>query len=121
MFAKYGMHIYDVHKNMFDNGSYNTIQFKVRQNKDEEKMKEKMDEIEKNLSKNYKMKINKEEKKDLKINNKMFVNEPGKKVGVYNENIGQNEEKKYFKINNIKRKQSFRDNFSKLIINIKIN
>ena len=34
MFAKYGVHIYDVHKNMFDNGSYNTIQFKVRQNKD---------------------------------------------------------------------------------------
>ena len=109
MFAKYGVHIYDVHKNMFDNGSYNTIQFKVRQNKDEEKIKEKMNEIEKNLSKNYKVKINKEEKKDLKINNKNFVNEPGKKVGVYNENIGnQKEEKKYFKINNnIKRKQSF--------------
>ena len=52
MFAKYGVHIYDVHKNMFDNGSYNTIQFKVRQNKDEEKIKEKMNEIEKNLSKN---------------------------------------------------------------------
>ena len=109
MFAKYGVHIYDVHKNMFDNGSYNTIQFKVRQNKDEEKIKEKMNEIEKNLNKNYKVKINKEEKKDLKINNKNFVNEPGKKVGVYNENIGnQKEEKKYFKINNnTKRKQSF--------------
>ena len=116
MFAKYGVHIYDVHKNMFDNGSYNTIQFKVRQNKDEEKIKEKMNEIEKNLSKNYKVKINKEEKKDLKINNKNFVNEPGKKVGVYNENIGnQKEEKKYFKINNnIKRKQSFSRQFQQI-------
>ena len=116
MFAKYGVHIYDVHKNMFDNGSYNTIQFKVRQNKDEEKIKEKMNEIEKNLSKNNKVKINKEEKKDLKINNKNFVNEPGKKVGVYNENIGnQKEEKKYFKINNnIKRKQSFSRQFQQI-------
>ena len=116
MFAKYGVHIYDVHKNMFDNGSYNTIQFKVRQKKDEEKKKEKMNEIEKNLSKNYKVKINKEEKKDLKINNKNFVNEPGKKVGVYNENIGnQKEEKKYFKINNnIKRKQSFSRQFQQI-------
>ena len=116
MFAKYGVHIYDVHKNMFDIGSYNTIQFKVRQNKDEEKIKEKMNEIEKNLSKNYKVKINKEEKKDLKINNKNFVNEPGKKVGVYNENIGnQKEEKKYFKINNnIKRKQSFSRQFQQI-------
>ena len=116
MFAKYGVHIYDVHKNMFDNGSYNTIQFKVRQNKDEEKIKEKMNEIEKNLSKIYKVKINKEEKKDLKINNKNFVNEPGKKVGVYNENIGnQKEEKKYFKINNnIKRKQSFSRQFQQI-------
>ena len=116
MFAKYGVHIYDVHKNMFDNGSYNTIQFKVRQNKDEEKIEEKMNEIEKNLSKNYKVKINKEEKKDLKINNKNFVNEPGKKVGVYNENIGnQKEEKKYFKINNnIKRKQSFSRQFQQI-------
>ena len=116
MFAKYGVHIYDVHKNMFDNGSYNTIQFKVRQNKDEEKIKEKMNEIEKNLNKNYKVKINKEEKKDLKINNKNFVNEPGKKVGVYNENIGnQKEEKKYFKINNnIKRKQSFSRQFQQI-------
>ena len=106
MFAKYGVHIYDVHKNMFDNGSYNTIQFKVRQNKDEEKIKEKMNEIEKNLSKNYK----------VKINNKNFVNEPGKKVGVYNENIGnQKEEKKYFKINNnIKRKQSFSRQFQQI-------
>ena len=116
MFAKYGVHIYDVHKNMFDNGSYNTIQFKVRQNKDEEKIKEKMNEIEKNLNKNYKVKINKEEKKDLKINNKNFVNEPGKKVGVHNENIGnQKEEKKYFKINNnIKRKQSFSRQFQQI-------
>ena len=116
MFAKYGVHIYDVHKNMFDNGSYNTIQFKVRQNKDEEKIKEKMNEIEKNLSKNYKEKKKKKEKKDLKINNKNFVNEPGKKVGVYNENIGnQKEEKKYFKINNnIKRKQSFSRQFQQI-------
>ena len=116
MFAKYGVHIYDVHKNMFDNGSYNTIQFKVRENKDEEKIKQKINEIEKNLSKNYRVKINKGEKKDLKINNKNFVHEPGNKVGLFNENIGNKKDDiKLFKLKDkIRRKQSFSKQFEQV-------
>ena len=114
-FAKYGVHIYDIHKNMFDNGSYNTIQFKVRENKDEEKIKQKMNEIEKNLKKNYKVKINKLEKKDLKINNKNFINEPGNKVGILNENIGNTNNDNKFKLSDkVIDKKSFSRQFEQV-------
>ena len=115
IFAKYGVHIYDVHKNMFDNGSYNTIQFKVRENKDVEKIKQKINELEANLKKNYKVKINKQAKKNLKINNKNFVNEPGNKVGILNENIGNTKDENKFKLNDkIKDKQSFSRQFEQV-------
>ena len=88
MFAKYGIHIYDIHKNMFDKGSYNSIQFKVRENKDgQEILKQKINDVEQYLGKNYQVKINKEKKKDVKINYKNFVTNPGSKVGILNENI----------------------------------
>ena len=115
IFAKYGVHIYDVHKNMFDNGSYNTIQFKVRENKNEEKIKQKINELEANLKKNYKVKINKQAKKNLKINNKNFVNEPGNKVGILNENIGNTKDENKFKLNDkIKDKKSFSRQFEQV-------
>ena len=100
IFAKYGVHIYDVHKNMFNKKGYNTIQFKVRDNKDSEDiLNKKINEVEHNLSKNYKVKIVKEKKKDIKINNKNFVINPGSKIGIFNENIQKNNEVKYKKIN----------------------
>ena len=100
IFAKYGVHIYDVHKNMFNKKGYNTIQFKVRDNKDSEAiLNKKINEVEQNLSKNYKVKIVKEKKKDIKINNKNFVINPGSKIGIFNENIQKNNEVKYKKIN----------------------
>ena len=100
IFAKYGVHIYDVHKNMFNKKGYNTIQFKVRDNKDSEAiLNKKINEVEQNLSKNYKVKIVKEKKKDIKINNKNFVINPGSKIGIFNENIQKNNEVKYKEIN----------------------
>ena len=100
---------------MFDNGSYNTIHFKVRENKNEEKIKQKINELEANLKKNYKVKINKQAKKNLKINNKNFVNEPGNKVGILNENIGNTKDENKFKLNDkIKDKKSFSRQFEQV-------
>jgi hypothetical protein len=45
IFGIKGVNIYDVQKNMFDNGTYNTIKFKVRENEDDGKLKNKMNEI----------------------------------------------------------------------------
>ena len=113
LFAKYGVHIYDVHKNMFNKKGYNTIQFKVRDNKDsEDNLNKKINEIEQNLAKNYKVKITKEKTKDVKINNKNFMTNPGSKVGVFNENIDKNKDVKFKKINDaIKDKKRFSREF----------
>ena len=51
LFNKNGIHIYDIKKNMFTNGKYNVIKFKVRENEGEQTLNEKMKEIENKLKK----------------------------------------------------------------------
>ena len=114
IFEKNGVHIYDVRKNMFDRGGYNTINFKVGDNK-ELNIDKKINDIENNLSKNYKVKINKEKKKDVKINYKNFINNPGSKVGVLNENIGKDNNTKFNKMpKQIMRRKDFSRQFEQI-------
>ena len=116
MFEKNGVHIYDVRKNMFDKGSYNMIKFKVRDDKKgEENLIQRINDIEKNLGKNYKVKINKEKKKNLKINSKNFVSNPGAKLGILNENSGVYNNAKYTKIpDKIRTKKNFSRQFEQI-------
>ena len=115
IFEKNGVHIYDIRKNMFDRGGYNTINFKVRDNKGSNYLDKKINEIEQNLGKNYKVKINKEKKKNVKIRCKNFVSNPGSKVGVLNENIGNENDSKFMKIKKqIKRKKDFSRQFEQI-------
>ena len=46
LFSKKGINAYDIQRNQFDNGKYNAIKFKVRENEGENSLKEKMKEIE---------------------------------------------------------------------------
>ena len=123
MFEKNGVHIYDVHKNMFDKGSYNVIKFKVREDKEgQDALNNKMNNIEKNLGKNYKIKINKEKKKNVKLNTKNFVSNPGAKLGILNENIGVHDNAKYTKIpDNIRNKKAFSKQFEQINYKYKKN
>ena len=58
MFGSKGVQIYDIQKNMFDKGTYNTIKFKVRENYNEGELKTKMDEIKNEFEKqDYKIEI----------------------------------------------------------------
>ena len=109
IFGIKGVQIYDVQKNMFDKGTYNTIKFKVAENEDEKSLKKKMDEITKDFEKqNYKVLINKQEKKDLKKNFKNLVGKPGSKMLIINENIVDGKEVKLTKIpDKVKYKNSF--------------
>ena len=67
IFGKKGINIYDIQKNMFDKGAYNTIKFKVRENYNEGELKTKMNEIKNEFEKqDYKIEINKEKKKRYK-------------------------------------------------------
>ena len=123
MFEKNGVHIYDVHKNMFDKGNYNMIKFKVRDDKEgQEALNQKINNIEQNLGKNYKVKINREKKKNLKLNSKNFVSNPGAKLGILNENIGVYNNAKYTKIpDNIRNKKGFSKQFEQINYGYKKN
>ena len=123
MFEKNGVHIYDVHKNMFDKGSYNMIKFKVRDDKEgQEALNQKINNIEQNLGKNYKVKINREKKKNLKINSKNFVSNPGAKLGILNENIGVHNNAKYTKLpDSIRNKKAFSRQFEQINYGYKKN
>ena len=123
LFEKNGVHIYDIHKNMFDKGTYNMVKFKVRDDREgQDALNQKITNIEKDLGKNYKVKINKEKKKNLKINSKNFVSNPGAKLGILNENIGVHNNAKYTKIpDNIKNKKSFSRQFEQINYGYKKN
>ena len=123
MFEKNGVHIYDIKKSLFDKGTYNTIKFKVRDDiNGQEALKQKINDIEKNLGKNYNVKIEKEKKKNLKINSKNFCSNPGAKLGILNENIGVYDNAKYTKIpDNIRNKKSFSKQFEQVNYKYKKN
>jgi len=111
IFGTKGVNIYDVQKNMFDKGTFNTIRFKVRENEDEGKLKNKMVEITRDFEKqNYKVLINKQEKKNLKKRTKNFISNPGQKLGIIKENI---ETENSAKLSKIPEKIKYKNSFSK--------
>lgn len=114
MFGNKGLNIYDVQKNMFDKGIFNTIRFKIWGN-EEETVKHRIDEIKKDLQKqNCRVLIDKKEK-NIRKKMKNFISNPlGKKPGIMNENIGNgiNNEKKLKKIpDKIRSKHNFSKEF----------
>ena len=112
LFSKNGVHIYDIKKNMFNNGKYNTIKFKVRENEGEQILDEKMKEIENEFNKKeYKISIKKDEEKNNKKNLRHVAKIPYSKKAIFvddvnnkNNNTKQNEKNK---IKNHKKNVSF--------------
>jgi hypothetical protein len=123
MFGNKGIHIYDIQKNMFDKGTYNTIRFKVRENEEEGNLKQKIEEVKKELAeKDFKIQINPEKKKDIRKNTKKFVSNPGAKIGILNENIGVYNNAKHTKIpDKIRKKNSFSKQFVQINYGYKKN
>ena len=115
IFGTKGVHIYDVKRNIFDKGTYNTIKFKVKENEDSGNIKDKMNEITKDFEKkNYKVLINKEEKKNInKTSKNMMLAKPGSKLGIINENIGT-EDYVTAKLTKIPDKIKYKNSFSKI-------
>ena len=113
IFGSKGVHVYDVKKNMFDKGNYNTIKFKVRENENEADLKKKLNEVQKEFEKNdFKIEINKE-KKQVNKNSKNFIRNPGSKIHMINENAENNGGAKFTKIpDNIKYKKNFSNLFA---------
>ena len=89
LLSKKGIHAYDIIKSQFDNGKYNVIKFKVRENEGENVLNEKMKELENDLKKKeYKICIEKKVTKEAKKNLKNVVNVPGVKTAIFVDNNG---------------------------------
>ena len=88
LFGNKGLHIYDIQKNLFNKGIFNSVVFKMKINEGEEKIKSKIYEIKKDLEKkNCKILINRKDKKDVKKKMKSYVIIPGHKNGIINDNL----------------------------------
>ena len=103
LFSKNGLHVYDIQKNMFDNGKYNIIKLKIRENDGDKILEEKIKEIENKLNqKEYKIIIKKEEEKNRKKNLRNVVKAPWSKASIFVDNVDNQ--------NNIKMKNSNKNN-----------
>ena len=88
LFSKNGVHIYDIKKNIFNNGKYNMIKFKVRDNEGEQILNEKMKEIENIFNeKDYKISIKKEGEKNYKKNLRNLAKPPFTKKLIFIDDI----------------------------------
>ena len=122
IFSQKGIHAYDIIKNPFDNGKYNVIKFKVRENEGENSLKEKMKEIEDDfIKKQYKVCIEKDVEKEKKKNLRNVVNAPRSKVAMF---IDNNDNKNIYKKKDplqIKNSSKFTGQFSMINHNYKKN
>ena len=113
MFNKKGINISEIHKNNFNKGNnYNTINIKVYGNNINDELNKKLKLMQEELvKKNYKLKIEKENKSK---NIKNIVNNPGEKIAIMKDNLTNKKEEKKFKImpHNYKVKNGFSKQFS---------
>jgi len=81
-----GIQAYDIHKNPFDKGNYNTINIKIKGNDYNNELYNKVKKVQEDLRKqNYKINIEKGAIKNHGINGK-FVNNPGSKIAIMQDN-----------------------------------
>ena len=74
IFSKQGIHIYDVQKKFFDNGKYNNIKFKVRENDGNKILEDNIKKVEQELDKqNIKINITKDKDKIITKKNKIII------------------------------------------------
>ena len=109
IFSKKGIHIYDIQKKYFDNGKYNTIKFKIRENEGEKSLKDKIKEVENDLDKkNYKVCIEKEVEKDKKKSLRGVVKDPFTKgLTIIEDQNNQNNKLKKKEPQKLKKNSSF--------------
>lgn len=115
LFGMKGINIYDIHKNPFDKGDFNNIQFKVRyDNKNIEDINNKIKIIQDELNKQkYKVKIERTGKTKFGKNDKELINNPGGKISIMVDNASNRNNTKYGLIpQNIKVKKQFSKEFN---------
>ena len=113
MFGAKGINVFDIHKNPFSKGSYNTISLKVYGNDNNNEISKKVQLVQDDLKKkNYKINIEKEKEKNYNIKHKRIMNNPGSKIGIIPDVSYNNGESK-FKVmpNDYKKRKGFTKEF----------
>ena len=122
IFGMKGVQVYDIQKNPFSKGDYNTIKFKVRYDEnDNDMVNNKIKSVEDDLNKqHYRLKIEKEEEKNFKKSDRNFV--PGTKIGIMMD-TGNNDNNTKYKImpNYIRQKKGFSKQFANMNYQYKKN
>ena len=96
IFGKKGVSVYDIHKNPFSKGSYNTISLKILGNDNNNEISKKVKLVQDDLKKkNYKINIEKGKEKNHNKNNKRIMNNPGAKIGIMPDISNNNGESKF--------------------------
>ena len=117
MFNMKGVQIYDIQKNPFDKGDYNTVKFKVRYDENNNDIiNNKIKNVEDDLNRqNYRLKIEKEGEKNFKKSDRNFVGNPGSKVGIMMD-YGNNDNNNKYKTmpDNVKQKKGFSKQFANM-------
>ena len=114
IFGAKGVQVYDVHKNPFDKGNYNTVNFKVRfDNKKLDEVDNKIKSVQEDLLKqNYKVNIKKDGDKKFGKNDKELFTNPGAKVSIMLDKASNLKNTKYQKIpENVRLKKGFSKQF----------
>ena len=103
---------------MFDNGKYNVIKFKVRENEGDKILEEKMKNIEKKLNeKEYKINIKKQEEKNLRKNLRNVAKAPWSKTTIFLDNIDNKNHLKNKDINkNNKKSMDFSNKYVTVLL-----
>ena len=91
LFGSKGINVYDIHKNPFPKGNYNTVSLKISGNDADNEISKKVKSVQDDLKKkNYKINIEKGEEKNHKKNNKRILNKQKGKNGTTSNTINNN-------------------------------
>ena len=117
LFGAKGIQAYDIHKNPFDKGNYNTINIKLKGNDANNELYNKVKKVQEDLRKeHYKINIEKGKVKNHGIKVGKMVSNPGAKVGIMYDNMNKNYEGSTFKQmpNDIKARKGFSKQFAQI-------
>jgi hypothetical protein len=117
LFANKGIHAYDIRKNQFDKGNYNTINIKIKGNDTNNKLYRKVKKLQEELRKdNYKFNIEKRKVKNYGIKSGKVVCNPRAKGGItYIQNDKNCEDSELKKApNDIKSRKGFSKQYAQI-------
>ena len=114
IFGNKGIQTYDIHKNPFDKGNYNTINIKIKGNDANNQLYDKVKKVQEDLRRqNYKVNIEKGAVKNIGNHGKL-VNNPGSKAGIMQDSINYENSKYTTMPNEMRARKGFTKEFAQV-------